>query len=116
MITADSGFWPPKRVFCDIDRWEFAVQSIEPAEAIDGIYYQSTGTTLWYDGTQSVWLPPLSVTMTAGEVGHTCPMQVEPINPWEPYPGIIVGTNQTYQPWAVCGTFSNSASAPIPPF
>jgi hypothetical protein len=110
MIAANN-VWA-RRTYCDVDRWEFAMQSIEPGETIFGNFYP--GTYLYYDSTHNLRLPSTNyVTMTAGEVSHTCPIEVEYVNPESK---TIIATNQTSQPWAVCVTSSNSASAPIPPF
>jgi hypothetical protein len=101
------GYIPPAEYTpCDVDRWEFAMQSIEPKEPVGN-----------FGGTNMNFLPEhfistdYFVTMTAGEVGHTCPMVLDKTTGY-----VKVGTNSTTQPWAVCVTLKNSAAAPIPPF
>jgi hypothetical protein len=99
--TFGGGTWWPYTP-CDLDRCEFDMLTIQPNDGTVKDFYPVQFCTNPAD---------YFVTITAGEVSHTCPTVLE-----KDVNGTTVATNQTPQPWAVCVTSNNSASAPIPPF
>jgi hypothetical protein len=84
---------------CDRDRYEFPMQNIAPGP---------TGTQLNFNH------PFVSndyfVTMTAGELTHTCPTAVAKTTGY-----VTVASNTTTQPWAVCVTLNDAVPTPVPP-